>query len=284
MPVIRKPATPADNTFRLPEDRRAPVSNPWALAYLVTGEKKVGKTSLAIEGANEMVLQFDKPQLSYEIREVCPKDWAQAMKTIAALEAKSAEGKFDYDRVIIDGAGEWYQMAQVACCKKFGIEHPSEEGYARGWHWIRDQFLDAVNRLLRLQNKHECGLIFIAHSEWKERKLSKTETVEVLVPNLPSRCEEILNGKCDGWFNYGYKGSDRILTIRGDDTIAAGHRIDGHFLTKDGRRINEIYMGESAAEGMANFMAAYENEQTYVDLDEMRKPAPSKPKVTIKRK
>lgn len=280
MPTIIK--KPSADGFKLPTGRTAPVTDPWQLAYLITGEKKVGKTSFAIEGAEEMVLQFDKPQLSYNIREVCPKDWNESMKAIKAMEALD---DFKFDRIIIDGAGEWYQMAHTECCKHFGVEHPSEEGYARGWHRIRDNFLDAVNRLLRLQNKHGCGLMFIAHSEWKERKKGK-ETTEVLVPNLPSRCEEILNGKCDGWFNYGYNGSTRVLTIRGGETIAAGHRIDGHFLTPDGRKVDEIVMGDSAAEAMKAFVAAYNNKQTYVDFDEWRlakKAAPTKPKVVVRR-
>ncbi len=262
--VIAKPAN-AGAGFTIPTDRRKPVGDPWQLAYLLTGEKKVGKTSLAIEGCEELVVQFDKPQLSYNIREVVPSNWSDFRKVLSQLEAKAA-GRFPYQRVIIDGAGEWYQMMHVECCRHFGIEHPSEEGFARGWHYIRDGFTDAVNRLLRLQSKTRCGLIFIAHSEWKERN-----KVEVLMPNLPPRCEEILNGKCDGWFNYGYMGSQRVLTIRGDETIAAGHRIDGHFLTKDGRRIDHIQMGNSAKQAMHNFMEAYHNRQSYVDFDEWRK-------------
>ncbi len=253
------------DSFVLPTDRRTPTSNPWELAYLITGEKKIGKTTFAIEGCEEYVLQFDKPQLSYNIRETAITSWKHFKKALEAIESKAANGTMAFERIIVDGAGEWYQMAHVEACKRAGVEHPSDIPYGKCWHQIRDMFTDAVNRLLRLQVSASCGLVFIAHSEWRERN-----KVEVLVPNLPAKCEEILNGKCDGWFNYGYMGKSRVLTIRGDDTIAAGHRIDGHFLTPDKRRINHIVMGSSAAQGLKNFLEAFNNKQTYADYSEWR--------------
>lgn len=285
MPTItKKPAAakvPVGNAdkFVLPTGRRKPSSNPWELAYLITGEKKIGKTTFAVEGCEEYVLQFDKPQLTYNIRETSITSWKHFMKVLRAIEQKAESGDFPFERIIIDGAGEWYQMMQAEACKHFGVEHPSEEGYARCWHYIRDNFLDAVNRLLRMQSSVSCGLIFIAHSEWKERNKQ-----EVLVPNLPSKCEEILNGKCDGWFNYGYQGSERVLTIRGDETIAAGHRIDGHFMTTDGRRVSDIHMGDSPKDALRNFLLAFNNEQTYADHTEWKEQRKAAPAVTQKKK
>ena len=256
--------------FKLPTKRRKPTASPWQYAYLLTGEKKIGKTSLAIAGCEEFVMQFDKPQLAYNIREHMIKSWKESIKVIKALEVEAEGDKFPYERIIIDGVAEWYSMCQVECEKHFGVEHPSEVKWAQGWHWIRDNFTDAVNRLLRLQISAQCGIIFIAHAEWSEVKIRGGKTVDKLVPNLSAKCEEIVNGKVDGWFCYDYDDSDRVLIVRGDQTTGAGHRIDGRFVTPDGRRISEIHMGDSASEGLENFLNAFNNKQKYVNMEEYR--------------
>jgi hypothetical protein len=58
--------------WQLPTGRRDQVDDPWRYAYLITGEKKIGKTSFAINGCEEYVIQLDKPQIGYKNREDCP--------------------------------------------------------------------------------------------------------------------------------------------------------------------------------------------------------------------
>ncbi len=261
--------------FKLPTGRRDPVADPWAYAYLITGEKKIGKTSFAIQGCEEFVLQFDKPQIAYSIREQSIESWKQFLTVLKALEKKAAEcaeedDDFPYQRIVIDGAGEWYSMLQRKVCKDFAIDHPSEAGFARAWHAIRDEFTDAVNRLMRLQITANCGMVFIAHCVWKEVKTREGLKVEKLVPELAARCEEILGGKVDGWFVYDYIGDERVMVIMGDDRTGAGHRIDGHFVTTDGRRAREIDMGGGPKQALTNFLAAFRNEQTYETHKEFR--------------
>lgn len=260
------------NRFELPTKRRTPVSNPWQYAYLITGEKKIGKTTFAIAGCEEYVLQFDKPQLAYELRETVVTSWAHFAKALRALEeaATTDDGTFPFERVVVDGVGEWYQMCMEDVCKPLGIKDPGEANdHGLTWRRLRMQFTDAVNRLLRLQSSAECGLVFIAHSEWKEVRTAGGKT-EKLVPNLPARCEEIVNGKVDGWFTYDYIGEDRVLSILGSETQGAGHRIDGHFRTVDGKRVRQIAMGNSAEEGLENFLSAFNNALDYTTYKEHR--------------
>lgn len=280
---VVKPAAAAQGADKLvlPTERSQRVVNPWEYAYLLTGEKKIGKTSFAIEGCEELVLQCDKPQLSYELREIIVDTWAKTRKAVAALEELAGKGRgaFPYERIIVDGAGEWYNTCQIATCKKFGVSHPSEEGYARAWHYLRDDFTDVVNRLLRMQRAVGCGIFFIAHSEWKTKKSRDGTEVERIVPLLPPRCEEILNGKCDGWFMMDYVGDSRVIVLQGDEYTGAGHRIDGRFLTPSGERVREVPMGGSSSEALANFIKAFNNEQefpTYKQMrDAARKPQPA---------
>lgn len=261
-----------ESVIELPLDRRSPSDKPEEYCYLITGEKKIGKTTFSIEGCEELVMQFDKAQLAYAIREVFFKSWKEFKQFLVRLEKKArSKDKFPYERIVIDGTAEWFQHCWDSVCAAAGVKHPTDANdYGKTWVRIREEFTDAVNRLLALQNLARCGLVFIAHSAFKTKTNRRGEEVEAHVPELPRYCEEVLNGKVDAWFSYDYDGDDRILTIRGNAYIGAGHRIDGHFETPDGRQIMEVYMGSSPAEARKNFLAAFRNEQDYIDIEEYR--------------
>lgn len=276
MPIARKqkskPKKPAVTGFVLPTKHRAPVSDPWQYAYLITGEKKIGKTTLAIQTTSStekvLVIQFDKPQIAYNILETCPKSWKDFLAVLTALERAVVSNDFPYVRVVIDGVGEWYQMCMESVLPA-GCKDPTDaDDFGRTWRALATEFTKAVNRLLALQIDAQCGLVFIAHSEWKEKKTHGGKKTTVLVPNLTSRCEEILNGKVDAWFQYDYIDQERVLVTLGSETIAAGHRIDGHFLTLTGERIREIPMGSSASEALDAFINAFNNKQKHASWDE----------------
>jgi len=278
--VVRRPGAGKKATFTLPTDRRVPETSPWKYAYHVTGERKIGKTTFAIEGCEELVIQFDKPQLAYPIPETVIQTWSSFQdgkigfeQVLRAVEAKAEEaGKFPYDRIVIDGVSEWYAMCTTWACKQHGVKDPSEnENWGATWRLIRETFLEAVNRLLRLQVTADCGLVFISHCEWRQKTVKGGGTVEKLESDLQNRCEKIINGKVDGWFVYCYQEGKRVLCLLGDETIGAGHRIDGHFMTPDKRRVSEIYMGDETTDAtfaLAQFLAAFENKTQVAALSE----------------
>jgi hypothetical protein len=86
----------------------------------------------------------------------------------------------------------------------------------------------------------------------------------------------------DIWACFQYDGRRRVLTVVGDDHVAAGHRFADHFRTPDGRPLRHIYMGRSAKEGFANLMAAWNNEfepHKDSDADEVKSKKSSKIKL-----
>lgn len=278
-------------TLTLPTERSVPETSPWQYAYHVCGERKIGKTTLAIAGCEEFVIQFDKPQLSYAVREMVPTVWSDRSgrklgveQIVKALE-DLAEGddEFPYERIVVDGVAEAYQMCTEWACKQNGVSHPSEdENWGRTWTLLRLTFTDVVNRLLRLQKTAGCGLFFISHTEWRERTArGSKQKVMRLESDLPSRCEKIVNGKVDAWFVYDYEGDDRVLYVLGSQEVGAGHRIDGHFRTKSGERIKEIHMGDASTDAdfaLSQFMKAFRNEAEHADLKSAKKQAEAPPR------
>ncbi len=249
-------------------ERRVPVNDPWRYTYMILGEKKIGKTTLAIEDSEEYVLQFDRPQLSQPIREAHIRDYKTLVDTVKALEtlAKTEGADFPFNRIVIDGVGGMWQCITDACLTHFRIQHPSEQDWGEAWHWIRDQFTEFVDRLNAFKVNHGCGVLYIAHSEWKETKKRGAAPVEKLKAELTAKCESILEGKVDMWALYDFNGRERMLVIQGDETLSAGHSIDGHFQTPDGEIVREIPMGTSSEEALENFLRAFANEQPFVDL------------------
>ncbi len=260
--------------------RRKPVDNLWNYAYLITGEKKIGKTSFAIEGAEEYVLQFDKPNLAYEIRELTCKNWLDFKNTIDKLIEKALENDFPYTRIVVDGVEECYDFCTEYCCKKLGVADPADAEWGKGWRAIKKEFNKYINKLLSLQSLAKCGIIFIAHSEWKETpKKGSKQKIEVLTPSLPEACRKIIVGKVDAWFSYEYYDNHRILILQGSEEISAGHRIDRHFLTLEGEPIESIYMGKSAKEALKAFTDAFNNKIIHTQAIDALSVATNKPKI-----
>jgi len=246
-----------EETFVLPTKPTKQAADLSDYSVLIHGEKKIGKTSLALEPdpGEVLVVQFDPPQIAYDRMEVVCTTWLKFATTLKALEKLAREGKFPYSRVVIDRADVWFQLAQKEACQMLGISHPSEESWGKGWGAVRDVFNDSVTRVLNLP----CGKWFICHSDWKEVE-GRNGKVNKLVPNLNNTADEILNGRCDAWFAYAYRGKERVLICKGDERTGAGHRIKGHFRTTDDDAVEEIPMGSSPEEAWEAFLAAFNNE------------------------
>lgn len=239
-------------------------------SFFIHGAPTIGKTTFATAEDGVLVLSFDPIRPGLRIMQVHLPEWKQLREALRLLEKQVASGKFKYRRVVLDRIDLAWIKVQDYICRKRGIDHPSDEGYARAWHAIRDEFYDIIIRLMAMP----CGTWFICHSKWKEIKKPRTGiTVERLVPDLSDRAEEILNGLTDGGFAYDYNGKERVLIIQGDETVTAGHNLDQAFRTPDGRKVIEIPAGNSPKEAWANFNKAFNNEQAFTTLDERNEQA-----------
>lgn len=250
-------------------------------SFFIHGAPTIGKTTFATAEEDVLVLSFDPLRPGLRIMQVHMPDWKTLRSAVKQLEAQNESGKFRYRRVVLDRIDLAYIKCTDYICKKRGINHPSDEGYARAWHALRDEFYEIILRLMGLP----CGTWFICHSKWKEIKKPRTGiTVERLVPDLGDRAEEILNGLTDGGFAYDWNGKERVLTIQGDETVTAGHNLDAAFRTPDGRKVVEIPAGSSPKEAWGNFLRAFNGKQTFTTLDERNEEAKaSKPgKVKLK--
>jgi len=249
-------------------------------SVLVHGEKKIGKTTMWAQEEGAFFLEFDPLQGSLAIKQRHVPTWPHFLAYIDLLEKLPAEIR----TVIVDGVDIAYQLCFNWSCEKMAIVHPHDENdYGKSWNFIRSQFEKAMLRLLSL-NEHGIAARFISHSKWAEVKKRGGGKVDKLIPFMTSQAEEVLNGRIDIWAAYTYDDDKRILILEGSEEIGAGHRCDGRFLTPEGEAIQEIYMGTSPKQAYNNLLEAFNNEQTYTTVDEMKtKKKKKKMKVKIKR-
>lgn len=252
-------------TYVLPTTPSEPIDDINAYHGVITGEPGIGKTTLGMQQPGVFLISFDPLAKSLRVLQEHCADWPKFVSVLTALEAAQSAGNFPYTRLIIDGVDLWYRSCQKFVCKQRGIEHPQDEKWGKAWDALAQTFIDATDRLLRFQ----CGTWFICHAKYKELEKRDGTTEEKLRPLMPARAEEIIVGKCNFMLNIHYRGKVRIGTIRGSEDIAAKFNIDAHGYTPDGRQITEIVMGdESPEQAWTNFLAAYNNEQTYATYEE----------------
>jgi hypothetical protein len=212
---------------------------------LLFGEKKIGKTSLAAQFPDAMFMMFEPGGKALSLYQEAVEDWKTAKRFVKLLHK---DKRFRY--VVVDTADQAFKRCSKHICAKLGIEHPSDEGYGKGWEALRNEFDNWVIDLIACRK----GIMFISHAT--EKEISKRDGIKYhkILPTMSNQARDVLEPVVDLWLYYGYRGEKRTLTVRGSDHIGAGHRLTNHF-----KGVRSISMGTSPEEAYKNFMDAFHN-------------------------
>lgn len=243
-----EPSSEIDSS--LPTDLTEPIDDLGRAVILITGEKKIGKTSLAAQFGKNLNMAFEVGYKGLRLFKKDIPDWDTARAVVRALKKDKK-----YSTVTIDTAEKSFKRAEEWSNKRLGIEHASEEEWGKGWAAIRTAFEKFIDDITHSGK----GVIMISHSQEKEVKKRNGDTFDRVVSSMSRPAREVVEGIVDIWAYYGYDGDRRVLTIVGDDYIQAGHRFAERFRTPDGRRLRCIDMGRDEKEGYKNFLAAWNN-------------------------
>jgi len=255
---------------RLPTERSKPKQKLSSYSILLYGEKKVGKTTMCAEPEATLFVPFEPGTKALSVFEMKPEDWGHFKKIVNAL-CKDKKNRFK--TVVIDTVSVAYKRCWEWVCKQHVIGHPSEEKWGKAWTDISDEFTKTFDKLIHSGK----GVIFVAHSH-TQRIETVDDEYDHISPALPKQANEYFSAIVDIWAYYGYRKGKRYLTINGDESVAAGQRIPGRFLTPKGKRLKRIYMGDNSKEAYSNFVKAFNN--TYKPPKEVTK---SKVKKTKKK-
>lgn len=256
----------------LPTERTVPSNRLQDYSMLLFGRPKIGKTDLTSHFPDTFHLMTEPGGKALSLFQRPVTNWREFTGYVRLLEKDKR-----FRTVAVDTVDMAYKFCFDHMTQKLGVDHPSEEAYGKGWAAIRDEFVRWMTRLMASGK----GVILVSHDV--ERKIKQRGGMEYdrIVPTLSGQGRDIVEPMVDLFFYYQYDGDDRVLTIVGDEHIAAGHRLGRNFRYPDGTPIKEIPMGRSAAEAHQNLVAAFQNKLPKPRSEE---PAPIKKKLKLPRR
>lgn len=253
--------------LKLPTEKTPPSESLQDYSILLFGEKKIGKTTLASMFPDNLLLMTEPGAKSLDVFKMPVRTWKEFKKIIRLLRKDHR-----FRTVTVDTVDLLFKLCDAQVCKDLGIDHVSEADWGRGWSAVRDEFTTQMAELMGLEK----GVILISHSTEKEIKPRSGPKYDRIQPTMPNTARDICEAMVDIWGYFHYDGRDRILTIRGDEHITAGHRLQTRFRYK-GKELEHISMGESKEEAYENFISAFDNGYVPVPtVEESPEPKPVK--------
>lgn len=251
--VLKKAATPAvvPATYALPAVKSEVASSLLDYSILLFGQEKIGKTDLCSYFDDPFFMMFEPGAKALSLFQVEIRKWEDVLGYMAALEREP--GRFR--TIVWDTIDIAYEMCFAYVCRTEGFDHPGDEAHGKGWSKVSTEWSRVINRCLKLKR----GVIFTSHAADKEitSRITK-EKFHRVGPTMKGGAAKIIEAIVDIWIYAYYDGNGkRHMRIRGNEDIAAGHRLKENFIG-----IETISMGKDAEEAYSNLVAAFENRLT----------------------
>lgn len=233
--------------MELPKEFNVPSDNLGDYHIMISGEKNVGKTSLAAQFPDSLVIECEPGNArSLPVRYVDVGSWRDFLEVCAAIASQP-----DYCKtIVVDGLNTLYRYCQNHMCKSLGVEYPDDIPKGKGWNALGVEFDTKLKKLFALGK----GVITTCHTRIGEYTMNnkKFHRIEQF---LSTGAERFMNEEVQiiGVMRFGEEG-ERILTIQGSLSVKASHKLRGRF--KD---IVDIPMGKSPEEAYENFTKAFNN-------------------------
>jgi hypothetical protein len=170
-------------------------SSPVGKIFMIYGQPKTRKTTVASQFPNALIAGFEKGyQFLNGVYVVNIQKWTDF--TALVRELKKPQVKDKYQTIIIDTISISYKMVYKAVCDRFGVDDPGQVGYAKAWNAIRDEYQEAINSIVRLGY----GLVLIAHADEREqinKKGGKESSSVTIKTDIPRQVHSFISGLAD---------------------------------------------------------------------------------------
>lgn len=286
-----------ESEYSLPTAKSEPSDNLNDYSFLCYGRKKIGKTSLFGKREKTLFYLFEpggKAQSIYKVPSDgnCFTNWKDVLGYTKTLKKEAHL----FETVIFDTGKPAYDLCLKYYCEKAGIEHPGKiKDYGASWAGVTQTFKD-----LHLQIAAAgMGFVVLAHEKSDTFTGADGKEYDRITMNFSGSCNDFYEGIIDVICHYGYINKERWLTLRGDENIVAGCRIENHFLTPRGadlyndliqlsdtndeceeiaeelgeEQIHKIPMGNNPHISHRNLLKAFNNKQmeTFKEVVDKRK-------------
>jgi len=154
--------------------------------FFIYGPPKIGKTTVACSWPKPMVFACETRGIAVKkVMTAKIRNWSQFRGSITKFSKKKYRNK--YQTIVIDTVSLAFKYCLDWCCETYGFEHPSDEGWGKGWEKLNNEFLEQILRLFDTGK----SIIFVAHSIDKEVKGDWGSTTKTEA-QLPGPARKIL--------------------------------------------------------------------------------------------
>lgn len=262
--------------IQLPTELHIPSNNIADYTILISGPKKIGKTSFVAQFPDHFILEFEPKNASHlKARYLDIVSWEQVLEILKLLQKNPNYCK----TLIFDDIPSAYDLCEKYVCDKLGIEHPSEMGYGKAWKAVKLEFSQTLDKFHNLP----FGIIYTTHNKEKDVTTPSGRTFQRMETNLSGLASGVLDALVHLWTVMDYIDEHRIIHIRGSDYLKAGCGFDKHFLTPNGQPLQYISLGNSPEEGYETFNRAFENKIEQLTIEPRNKQSIDKNKFTTKK-
>ncbi len=219
----RRPPIESNTTAFKGIEINKPVSNLLGYTVFIYGYPKIGKTTVGVSWPNSIVLACETKGIkAIKTSKIDCRCWDHVLEAVKLL--KKSETKKKYSTIVIDTTDLLYKYCLSHCCDKYGFDHPSDQGWAKGWERLSDEFLSIILILYDLGYT----LVFISHAKTTQIKADWEEYTRI-DPSLANPGRKVLLPYVDVIFYMSAKlskkgSSARILTTKATREYEAGDR------------------------------------------------------------
>lgn len=148
--------------------------------YFIWGENMSGKTYLATQFSNAILLNTDGNAVKVATPSVDIRTFSEFAQTIDEL----GKGGHTYESIIIDLVDDIKTLLTISICEKYKVRNLVDIPYGKATSEFKDTWLKLMTKLSQMPYQ----IIFISHI---------LETQEVEKPSLHQRELNVCMGRCD---------------------------------------------------------------------------------------
>jgi hypothetical protein len=253
--VLIKKTPVITQRLSLPTEKRKPEGNLGAYTWLIYGQKKIGKTTLASLFPDTLFFMFEPGGKALNIYRLDITKWEDALEYLSLLE----KDKKNFKTVVVDTGFEAYQSCMNYVCKKNGIEYPREDNFGKDWAAIKTEFRSFQNRIMNLG----LGFIVLCHEKTKEQSTFTGQKYDQICPLLSNPADDYYRAVIDNVCWLHYRGKQRFLQIKGTEYAMAGIALQANefFITPKGEQVYAVPISNDPKGGYQSILAAFQNKQ-----------------------
>ena len=168
--------------------------------WCIYGPPGVGKSTIASEFPDPIFATTEQAHRHLRIFNRVIKDWNDFKAFVVEMQTRDGAR---FRSICVDTVDLLYKMCLEQVCIEEGMDHPSDEGYGKGFDMVNTAFQREVVKMTLLGK----GLFFISHAKQTEitsRSMKYTKTV----PSMSGGCHKIVLPLVDFEMHVGFASQD----------------------------------------------------------------------------